>query len=340
MLITSIIPILKQSLKEDAKQNTLLIGAPAIGKSEIIEQLVKELGYDLMIKHPVIESPIDNKGLPATGVVEGELIAQFIPYGDLKRMINATKPLVVFIDDMGQAPQSVQASIMQIIQARRIGEHTISDHVRFIAATNGIKDGAAVSGIITPLLSRFTLLNVEVDVEGWLRWAHKNNMPSALLAYIQMNPQRISTFAETRAGKQGLVNFASPRTIYNLGKWINMGVMEREIWSGCVGQQFANEFSVFYQMKDIILRYMKDIESNPTGADIPSSQSELLFLVNMIGQKASKSEAYFNNLMSFIKRLTVEYQASFITSAISRNEKLKKTTAFTQWHIDNQDFVA
>ena len=39
--------------------------APGCGKSDIIEQVAYVMGYDLIITHPVIDDPIDYKGMPA-----------------------------------------------------------------------------------------------------------------------------------------------------------------------------------------------------------------------------------------------------------------------------------
>lgn len=44
------------------KQPLLISGAPGIGKSDIVAQASRELGYDLFIEHPVISDPTDYKG--------------------------------------------------------------------------------------------------------------------------------------------------------------------------------------------------------------------------------------------------------------------------------------
>ena len=60
-----------------------------------------------------------------------------------------------FLDDLGQAPMSVQAAAMQLILARRINGFKISDKVIFMAATNRREDKAGVTGILEPVKSRF-----------------------------------------------------------------------------------------------------------------------------------------------------------------------------------------
>ncbi len=43
---------------------------------------------------------------------------------------------VCLLDDLGQAPPAVQAAAMQLLLARRVNGHAVSDHVTFLAATN------------------------------------------------------------------------------------------------------------------------------------------------------------------------------------------------------------
>ena len=110
----------------------LITGAPGTGKSDIVDQATREAGAELIISHPVTSDPTDFKGLGA--LVDGE--AKFLPFDQLKDLITATRPTVFFLDDLGQAPPAVQAAAMQLILARRVNGHKVSDAVTFIAATN------------------------------------------------------------------------------------------------------------------------------------------------------------------------------------------------------------
>src|SRR4051812_21302045 len=89
----------------------LIKGAPGCGKTDSWDTAVDiyadeyESEADRLVIHPVISDPTDAKGLP--GIVEGK--ADFLPFGDLRRMIEAKRPLFVLLDDLGQAPAVVQA---------------------------------------------------------------------------------------------------------------------------------------------------------------------------------------------------------------------------------------
>lgn len=165
----------------------LVVGAPGIGKSDIVTHAATDAGNDVIISHPVVSDPTDYKGLPHA--THDGTTAEFLPYGELNHLIHAEKPTVFFLDDLGQAPPSVQAACMQLLLARRINGHMVSNHVTFLAATNRRQDRAAVTGILEPVKSRFaTILNLEPDLNDWSKWAINAQMPPELIAFVRYRP--------------------------------------------------------------------------------------------------------------------------------------------------------
>ena len=98
------------------KMPVLIKGAPGVGKTDIVRQACAEANVELIISHPVVDEPIDYKGLPSIR----DDHAEFLPFGQLRALITAVRPTVYFMDDLGQAPPAVQAAAMQLILARRI----------------------------------------------------------------------------------------------------------------------------------------------------------------------------------------------------------------------------
>lgn len=80
----------------------LIVGAPGVGKSQIVEAAAKSAGADLITSHPAVSDPTDAKGLP--WVAADHESARFLPFGELARAVKATTPTVWFLDDLGQAP--------------------------------------------------------------------------------------------------------------------------------------------------------------------------------------------------------------------------------------------
>src|SRR5690606_26802195 len=133
----------------------------------------------------------DVKGLP--WIVDGS--AHFLPFGELDRALHADKLTVWFLDDLGQASPAVQASYMQLLLARRVNGHVLSDHVTFIAATNRRTDRAGVSGILEPVKSRFTtIVELGAHLDDWCQWAISRDIAPELISFIRFQPDLLCKF--------------------------------------------------------------------------------------------------------------------------------------------------
>jgi len=285
----------------------------------------------LMILHPVVSDTVDYKGFPFINA-DGE--ADFVPFAYLKMMMDADYPLVVFFDDIGQANNSVQAALMQILLERSVNGKKISKDVIFIAATNRRKDGAGVSNIITPLLNRFSsIVDMEVDANDWCLWASKNNMPIELISFIRFCPKLISTFK----AEKDIKNFASPRSIAELGQWINEGVTNFEVWQGCVGEAFAVEFNAFYSIFKSIAHLPDQIFNHPNKAEVPTKPDIVYALMGVLSKRAN--DVNIDNLFIYMDRLPIEYQVVIVSNLITMKPELTSSKAYIDWCVKNPDKI-
>lgn len=309
----------------------LIKGIPGIGKTDIITQASASAGIlpdDLIISHPVVSDPTDYKGLPfAQG---GE--AHFLPFGELLRLIKADRPTVYFADDLGQAPASVQAAYMQLLLARRVNGHKVSDLVTFIAATNRREDKAGVSGLLEPVKSRFaSIVELEVNNDDWCKWAIHNNMPVELIGFIRFRPELLSKFVPTKE----IVNSPSPRTVAYIGKMQAAGIpkaLEFEAFQGAAGESFATEYTAFLQL----YRAMPDIDQivlNPLGASIPKEPGILYALAGALASRMS--DVSIGPIIQYLKRLSPEIQLVSLKDGTIRHPEITKTKAFVTWSADN-----
>ena len=179
--------------------NTLIIGKPGIGKTDIVKQCCEKFNSSnnlkLFIWHPVVHDPTTYKGLPFPD--ENRTFTKWLPYGGIHDLINCKADhIVVFIDDLGQSNEQVQKPLMQLMLEKEIDGLRIPDNVVFIAATNRREDKAGVSGILEPVKSRFDggLIVLVVDTEDWVKWAIRHKMPTPLIAFIRFRPNLLDDF--------------------------------------------------------------------------------------------------------------------------------------------------
>lgn len=315
-----------------AKLPTLIVGPPGIGKTEIIAQACELVEAELLTEHPVVSDPTDFKGLPYAK--NGK--ATFLPFGNLEKLINANHLTVCFLDDLGQAPPAVQAAAMQLILARKINGHHVSDHICFLAATNRHTDRAGVSGVLEPVKSRFTsIIELETNNDDWISWALKAGVPTELIAFIRFRPELLFDFKPTKEMK----NSPSPRTVYNAGKLMQMGVpaeLEYEVYQGAAGEGFAAEFTAFLQIyrtlpnPDVVLM-------NPSKASIPDDPATLYAISGAIARKTSENN--IDRVITYANRLPVEFNVLLMRDALEISPEISSTRPYIEWCSHNSSML-
>lgn len=309
----------------------LIKGAPGIGKTSLVEQSAKRLGIDLIVSHPVVSDPTDYKGLPyAEG---GE--AHFLPFGDLKRLIHAEVPTVYFLDDMGQATPAVQSALMQLILARRVNGHKISDFVTFVSATNRREDRANVQGILDPVKSRFvSIVELNIHADDWIAWALDAGMPNDLIAFVSWKPDVLSS-----PGTREIENTSNPRTLEWVGRLLNAGVPNRvrdEAIAGAAGAGFSAEFNAFCRLKDGLPSY-EDVVKDPKKTKLPDEMHIRYAMISVLASQVERQD--IGAVLTYVDRMEPEFVVGFAKMAVKQNRfdlmwDEVKATKFTDKYWD------
>lgn len=331
------------------KLPVLIKGKPGIGKSDIVAKASKLAGYKLIISHPVVSDPTDYKGLPFAYVdVNGTRKAVFLPFSDLEELINASGPLLFFIDDLGQAPAAVQAAVMQLILARQINGHKISDHVVFIAATNRKEDKAAVAGLLEPVKSRFaSIVELDVNTDDWISWGLDNDMPTQLLAFLRYRPELLDQFTPTK----DIVNSPCPRTVAYVGKLQNAGIdqldsqflkpghppsgLRFEAFKGAVGEAFAIEYINFLKVW-ADLPNLDQILMTGNG-DVPKEPAVKYAIGTALASRINDVNA--TNAFAYLNKLDKEVATAAVQMAIHKNKAITATRGFIDWSTKHGNFL-
>lgn len=314
------------------KMKLLIVGAPGIGKSDIVTKAAEDAGADLEIMHPAVADPTDFKGMPAIVKKGSTSLAEFLPYGQLRRLVEATSLTIAFLDDLGQAPHAVQAALMQLIQAREIDGMKISDDVVFCGATNDSTHMAGVSSILEPVKSRWhAIVGLDFDLDEWIEWGlAEGQMPPEVIAFARFRPTLIHDFKPSRE----LVNSPCPRTIAAVGKWVSTGINDYEVLAGAAGAAFATEFIAFLK----VWRQIADIDTiinSPTVAPVPSENQPDLAIATAVALAFKADKKNFGNIITYLERMPKEWETFGVMDAIRRDPELGGTAPFTQWTVKN-----
>jgi hypothetical protein len=329
--------------------NILLVGDPGLGKTKIVEHAcaipgpysgTTLPGAHLITSHPVNSDPTDAKGMPT--ISECRTFADFVPFGDLRQAMAATERTVWFFDDLGTAPASVQASIMQLLLGGKINGHSLPSCVSFMAATNYRKAGMGVTGMLDPVKGRFlTIIEVEADVDGWAAWAQSANLQPMVTAYIRFDgvalmPSQLGQDGDagaTAGVSTGMENSPNPRTWENVSRilcWDLPEADERELIRGAVGPVYGRQFSEFKKQFGHIAP-ADEILENPDAFDIANAAPEVLHITCVTVAQRTTMEN-FPNVCRFSERLESEgfgeFASFLIRDTTRRQDALRATPAY------------
>ena len=307
----------------------LVKGPPGVGKTSVIRKVGENIKYHLIVSHPVVSDPTDYKGLP--GIVKGE--AEFLPFGELRQLITAEEPTIFFLDDLGQAPAVVQAACMQLLLARRINGHAVSDKVVFVAATNRREDRAGVTGILEPVKSRFaTILELVAEADAWIEWAFENKMPAGLIGFIHFRPALICTTEAT----SDIVNHPCPRTFEHAGRLMNIGLDDIETLSGTLGAGCAAELTGFLKVYKS-LPNIAAIILKPDEAIVPTEPTALYAVTSALVEKASPDNVPM--IFKYGNRLPADFSTLLVRDMIRKSPKIQHTKSFVEWATKHKEVL-
>lgn len=316
----------------------LLVGPPGVAKTAVVQQSAARLGYRLLVFHPVVDDPTDYKGFPFAVYDEtkGQHQAEFLPFGNLRALLEADEPTICFADDLGQAPGAVQAAFMQLLLARELNGITISDHVTFVGATNRRNDRAGVNGILEPVKSRFdTIVEIEPEVASWTRWAADREVREELIGFIQFRPDLLCKFEPTA----DLINSPVPRTVENVSKLLNANLpedLEVAAIEGAAGTGFAHEFHSYLKK----YRYLPDIDralQAPEAIEIPVEPDIRYALITAMAHRCDKET--FDSVLTVAKRMPVEFAVVAVRVAVNLKPQLRHTATYVRFISDHQDVL-
>ena len=193
------------------KRPLFLWGPPGVGKSELFQGIVDSgaLGKALLIDiRAALMDPTDVRGFPAPDVEKNQMV--WLPPVDFpsKELAEQYDKVVILLDELNSALQSVQSALYQLILNRRIGQYILPDNVVMVAAGNRESDKGVTYRMPTPLANRFVHIEVRSDFDAWLDWAVTNKIHEDVVGYISFAKADLFNFDPRSSGHA----FATPRS--------------------------------------------------------------------------------------------------------------------------------
>ncbi|MEV5559477.1 MoxR family ATPase [Nonomuraea wenchangensis] len=138
----------------------ILWGAPGTGKTSAVTALGAAAGLPVEVVVGSIREPSDFSGLPV--LRDGG--TWFAPPRWAERLAAGGGGLL-FLDELTTAPPAVQAAMLRVVLERTVGDLTLPDEVRIVAAANPPDQAADGWDLSAPLANRLIHLNWTVSAE-------------------------------------------------------------------------------------------------------------------------------------------------------------------------------
>ncbi len=246
----------------------LLIGPPGIGKTQIMEQISQECRIGLVaytITHHTRQSAIglpfiqdriyDSRRYSVTEYTMSEIVASIYD----KIAETGLKEGILFIDEINCVSETLAPTMLQFLQCKTFGNHSIPQGWIIVAAGNPPEYNKSVREFDIVTLDRIKMIPVEADFPVWREYAQQVNIHPVILSYLDIKKQNFCHIETTVDGKL----FATPRGWEDLSRLIEVyeklnKIADREvifqyIQHPGIAKDFANYLELYY-------KYQKDYE--------------------------------------------------------------------------------
>ena len=252
----------------------LLMGAPGIGKTQIMEQIARECKVGLVsytITHHTRQSAV---GLPfikektfgqetfsVTEYTMSEIIASV--YEKMEK--TGLKEGILFIDEINCVSETLAPMMLQFLQGKTFGNQKVPEGWVIVTAGNPPEYNKSVREFDVVTLDRIKRIDVQPDFEVWKEYAYEQGIHPAVISYLELrrkNFYRMENMVDGRifATARGWEDLSRLIQVYEaLGKEVDREVVYQYIQHPMIAKDFAaylalyNKYKTDYAMEDLLL---------------------------------------------------------------------------------------
>lgn len=242
----------------------LLMGPPGIGKTQIMEQISKEMQIALVaytITHHTRQSAV---GLPfiseksyggqtfsVTEYTMSEIIASV--YEKMEQ--TGIREGILFIDEINCVSETLAPTMLQFLQGKTFGNQKLPEGWVIVAAGNPPEYNKSVREFDVVTLDRLKKIDVEPDFPAWKEYAYRQEIHPAVISYLELRRENFCRIENTVDGKRfatarGWEDLSRLIQVYEeLGKTVDRDVVYQYIQHRTAAKDFANYLELYYKYK-------------------------------------------------------------------------------------------
>ena len=299
----------------------LLMGAPGIGKTQIMEQIARECKVGLVsytITHHTRQSAV---GLPfikektfgsesfsVTEYTMSEIIASV--YEKMEK--TGLKEGILFIDEINCVSETLAPMMLQFLQGKTFGNQKVPEGWVIVTAGNPPEYNKSVREFDVVTLDRIKRIDVQPDFEVWKEYAYEQGIHPAVISYLELRRKNFYRMENTVDGRifataRGWEDLSRLIQVYEtLEKDVDREVVCQYIQHPMIAKDFAaylalyNKYKTDYAVEELLQGKWTQITIQKIRN---ASLDEHLSLVGLLNGKLSQlfTECYLTD--SYITKL-------------------------------------
>lgn len=272
------------NIQHGIKHAILGLGAPGVGKSQLIHQIGRKYGYKVIDVRLAQMSEVEIGGLIYPN--ESRTKTVWLAPDILPNEERDGPKTILLLDEITSCTKRVQVAAYQLILDRKIGQYTLPEGTFVIALGNREDDDGVYIQLAAPLADRFEIHYMEPDFEDWKNdFAIPRGVHPLVVGYLTFKPAAL----HTQAAEADAMRFATPRSWVRVSDILKVdGNIENPVIRhkiiGNVGETEGLQFLEYAQKHQDMITADKFLE-DPTVQ--PRDHAAVSFLIDALTGKAS-----------------------------------------------------
>ncbi|MFI3254842.1 MAG: AAA family ATPase, partial [Eubacteriales bacterium] len=251
-----------------AQRPLFIMGAPGIGKTDIMKQVAEELSIGMVsysMTHHTRQSAL---GLPyiCEKSYKGEKyqVSEYTMSEILSTIYDVVEEDgvsegILFLDEINCVSETLAPSMLQFLQFKTFGKHKVPDGWVVVTAGNPPEYNNSVREFDIVTWDRLKRVDVEPDFQTWINHAKINGVHPAILSYLELKQYDFYKVETSVDGKC----FVTARGWVDLSQMIRIfeekgfPVDETLVAQYLQNKDTAKNFAVYY---DLFQKYRSDYE--------------------------------------------------------------------------------
>ncbi len=338
-------------IEKTAQRPIIIMGAPGLGKTAIMAQLAEEMNISLVAysmthhtRQSVLGLPVimDKEYGKVSEYTMSEIIAEL--YETDKR--NSMKGGILFLDEINCVSETLMPTMLQFLQHKKLGQHTIPENWIIVAAGNPGEYNKSARDFDVVTWDRLKRIDIEPDYNAFKQYFVKKGGHGSITTYLDIKKDNFYRYETTVDGNR----FITARSWDNLSDAIyayetkSIEVDLELISQYLQYEEIANDFFNYYCLYrkyeadyeiDSILdgTYSKAIIKRACDAPFDERYSLIGLLLNSLTRKiklCNEDEDYIRHLLENLKEVKAGTDINeVIRRQIEKRERMKRMGLLT-----------